>query len=257
MFRKFSFLCLLNITAFNGVQVEAKEDKEVFIYHTTASAVHLASIKRSGLCSGWGAVFKPFAFVQYCKEYDSRCSTQDCFEKYLMNLHMVIQTKKALGFADQFSVIYFKPEEPGVKESANIAIKVNPDTTYVYNMEHRATAWQANPDADALYRKSRVLLSDYLTYLEEAKKMVLVRPDLEVQLDPETARPFYLEHNDPRRKQVKINGQWVESKGIGCSVYNAEVIIPKRCIPLRKLIFLKDDITRYSSSTPVENTLKS
>ena len=62
-------------------------------------------------------------------------------------------------------MIYFKPEEPGVKEFANIAIEVDPNTTYVYNMEHRARAWQQNSEEYRLYRQSRVLLADYLKYL--------------------------------------------------------------------------------------------
>ncbi len=42
-------------------------------------------------------------------------------------------------------------------------------------------------------------------------------------------------------------------KEIGCSVYNAEVIIETKCIPPEKLIFLNDKICQYPSSTPVVN----
>ena len=104
-----------------------------------------------------------------------------------------------------------------------------------------------------MYRQSKVLLSDYLRYLKEAKNMVEDRPDTMVMLDPETAKPFYLEKNDPRIKQVKVDGQWVEYNGIGCGCYNAEVIVEKTCIPPRKLKIINDKICRGPCSTPVVN----
>jgi hypothetical protein len=230
--------------------------EDVWIYHTTASEANLRSIKRNGLRSVEGALLRPLSFIRCCKEIRPELTTKDCLGYYLENLDMCLKNKSALGFADQFSVIYFKPEEPGVKESANIAIKVNPYTTYVYNLDHRGHAYYQRPEEDELYRKSRVLLADYLKHLETAKKMVEERPDVMVLLDPETAEPFYLEQNDPRMHQVKINGQWVEyagKEGIGRASYNAEVIVNTTCIPVRKLMFINDKISSCPSSTPVIN----
>ncbi len=233
------------------VTVQAVET--VRIYHVTSSFKHLENIKKFGLCSGFGACYNSESFISLCQSFYPTWPVSKCRQLQQEQRDMVLQSRKSKGFADQMSVIYFKPEEPGIKETANVAIEVDPNSTYVYNMEHRAQAWQQNPKADALYRKSRVLLADYLKYLKEAEAMVLQNPNLEVQLDPETARPFYLEKNDARKQKVKINGEWVEYKGIGAQIYNGEVIVETTCIPSKDLIFLNDTIFSCPRSTPVRN----
>ena len=223
----------------------------VLIYHTTNSDNNLRSIKSNGLRSADGIFIGPYTLIGFIKDR--------CPELFIMddpgwrNLVDRFYNKSKPAFFDQTSVIYFKPEEPGVKEVASIAIKVNPYKTYVYNLDHRRNAMLQRPEEDKLYRNSRVLLADYLRYLRKAEQMVIDRPDVMVLLDPETAEPFYLEKDDPRTNRVKINGQWVNYKGIGCQQYNAEVIVGTTCIPPRNLIFLNDKITLCPCSMPVIN----
>lgn len=228
--------------------------RKVLIYHSTCSNLSLESIKKIGLVSRDSVIEYKDHWIDFCQKESPGRTQEDCLYHYQAMINDLAEyNKTALGFADQVSVIFFKPEEPGVKESANFAIEVDPNKTYVYNLQHRGRAYKRDPEEDRLYRQSRVLLSDYLRYLEEAKQMVLARPGVEVRLDPETARPFYLESNDPRKKQVKVDGKWVEYTGIGCSAYAGEVIVTQRCIPPCELILLRDEINQFPYSMPVVN----
>lgn len=229
------------------------DGQKVRIYHTASNEKSLQSIKQGGLCSGvalWGNYqllkksYPELTYLSYLKSWMAFSSY--CFYQKV--------TKN--GFPDQWDVIYFKPQEPDVEKVANFALEVDPNTTYVYNLHYRGgIGYDDSSDLrqrDVLYRKSRVLLRDYLQYLEQARLMVENRPDLEVQLDPETARPFYLDHNDPRKEQVKVNGQWVDD-GIGCSKYSGEVIIDRSHIAASELVSVQDKPGKWWTISPVKN----
>ncbi|MCX5924403.1 MAG: hypothetical protein NTZ68_03205 [Candidatus Dependentiae bacterium] len=231
------------------------ETEKVLIYHTVKDETALKSVKQNGLYCSFGLMSRPWLNKKLHPDLSYMQLTKGTLS--FLAYYAYQKMNKKLGFSDQWDVVYFKPEEPDIKTIANFAIQVDPNSTYVYNLNYRGGIDYDSTDeyqeTDKLYRQSRVLLSQYLKYLDEAKQMVAARTDLEVQLDPETACPFYLELNDPRKNQVKINGQWVENEGIGCSNYSGEVIIARSHIPACELIPVQDNIGDWSDCKPVKN----
>ncbi|MBI2353257.1 hypothetical protein HYV11_03400 [Candidatus Dependentiae bacterium] len=101
-------------------------------------------------------------------------------------------------------------------------------------------------EQERLYQQSKVLLSDYLKYLKEAENMKKLRPDLAVQLDPQTARPFYLKLDDTRVHYPH--------DGLATEVYSGEIAIPHWHIAKEKLTPVQDSsFEQWGKIKPVEN----
>ena len=155
--------------------------KKEMIVHGTSNEDSLNSILTKGLLSR--RKLAEFRLGRYYQE----AAAKEAIEK---GDHF----KKKFGALDS-QQIFFAPKESQVVEDGNVGILVNPNKTYVFNMSYKAKADPADIDLDQ-YKKSKILLSTYLQQVKEAKKMQEAQPDKEVVLDPQTAKPFYIDRSD-------------------------------------------------------------
>ena len=240
-YSRFKFIIIFSCITSTAIFSAEATNKKALIYHSVSNKEALDNVKKHGLYSALGFFTSPKMLLDYKKK--ENLSYSEMFTMpFLMLFNHWYRNFKKLGFEDQLNVIYFKPEEPGAKEIANFALPVDPNTTYVHNLNYRTGVCEFNDECqneDRLYRQSRVLLSDYLKYLKEAEQMIKSRPDLEVQLDPQTAHPFYLTKDSTEKK-----------------VYSGEVIIPRWHIPASELIPVQDTIGRWEDINPVRNKNK-
>jgi len=145
--------------------------------------------------------------------------------------------------SDQYNVIYFSYDPEHRKDpERTVGFDVNPETTYVANMEFR---YDINRPR---YNHSHILLSDYIKKRDKAEKLEKsAKPGQAVIHDPYTAEPFYVSVDDTRYYDPQSE-QYFDYGSVRLEprhyMYLNEITIAKPCIPADQLIFPEEDALR-------------
>lgn len=162
--------------------------KRACVVHGTTSYDLLQKIEQEGIRNFVSFIKDPDPAVRnyYLQMFarGQKCVTE---EDYIAFANSLFQQFKD---CDQHFELYFAPAESTLGRFGNVAMFVDPGSTYVYNGAYKA--YRDNADYYDLYLSSRMLLSVYLRHVEKAKEMKRKNPDKIVALDPQSGEPFYM-----------------------------------------------------------------